>query len=386
MKRAIVTVVTRNYAHYAYALAESVQEHEPNVEFFLCFADTPSNTESINATSGIHIFQADGLGIAKWKRFAFQYTPFELSCALKPFAMSHVLSHGYDEVVYLDGDMRLFSRLDAVWQLLDDKSIVLTPHLISPFPQDGGRPGEDLFLMAGTFNAGFLALRNDNQAREFITWWSRKMEAECYKDLAASIFVDQKWLSLVPGLFGNVGILRNPAYNTGHWTLPQFALSTDVTGSACIAGQKIALFHFSNFCPEAPNEFENCQDRMLLSEIPMLHEMVASYHAALAQHTAHKIDRECEFSRLDDGTEIHPAWREAIRRNHPSFANISDPFDTTSNRQLVEAFRAVEPKARKWRKDWRLKGVTESAPRRSKKLKLRLKGLLRAAGLRKKAA
>lgn len=386
MKRAIVTVVTRNYAKYAYALAESVLEHEVGVDFFVCFADSPSKAESVQPQEQIHVLHADALGIANWKRFAFQYTPFELSCALKPFAMSHVLRQNYDEVVYLDGDMRLLGRLEEVWRLLNENSIVLTPHLIRPFPQDGGHPGENLFLMAGTFNAGFLALRNDADASAFLAWWSKKMESECYKDLAGSVFVDQKWLSLVPGLFDNVGILRNPAYNTGHWTFPQFELSTDEAGDACIDGKRIALFHFSNFCPNAPNEFENCQNRMLLSEMPVLQAMVSDFHAALARYADRELDRDCEFRRLNDGTEIHPAWREAIRRNHPSLENVSDPFDATSDNHLISAFRAIEHKARKWRKDWRLKGVTESAPRRSKKLKVKIKSLLRAAGFRKTAA
>src|SRR5690606_35815995 len=116
-------------------------------------------------------------------RFAFQYDPFELSCALKPFAIQHLLDRGYDEIVYLDADMRLYNRLDAVFRGLEEHSIVLTPHLLRPFPQDGAFPGEDLFLAAGPFNAGFLAIRKDAIGNDFIRWWSGHLQADCYKDM-----------------------------------------------------------------------------------------------------------------------------------------------------------------------------------------------------------
>lgn len=386
-RRAIITVATRNYAHFAFALAESAQQHHPEADFYICFADAPVQL-SPPAAMDAKIFLASELGIEGWRRFAFQYTPFELSCALKPFAMRHLCELGYEEIVYLDADMRLLSPLDEVFKALKTDSIVLTPHLIKPFPADGGRPGEDLFLMAGTFNAGFLAIHQDDASKDFLDWWARRLQAECFVDLSASIFVDQKWLSLVPGLFDKVRILRDPAYNTGHWTLPQFALSRDAQGRACIDQRPIALFHFSNFSPTAPLEFDHCQNRTSLSQQPVLKDLVAEYHAAIHRYDAVDFGSQgCEYDCLNDGTKIRPEWREAIRRQHPLLAMVDDPFETESAPGLLAKFISLEPGARKWRKDWRLKGVANPrVEKKSKKIEKRFKTWLSAVGLRRKAA
>ncbi len=384
-RRAIVTVITHSYLPYALALAESVREYQPDADFYVCLVDRPHDDALPDA--GIEWFGAADLQIAGWKRFAFQYTAFELSCALKPIAMRHVIDQGYAEVVYLDADMRLFGPLIEVFDALEKDSIVLTPHLLKPFPRDGARPSEDLFLLAGTFNTGFVAVRDTPVTDAFLDWWSQKHESDCFKDLAASIFVDQKWVSLVPGLFEQVCILRNPAYNTGHWTLPQFELSRDAESRACIGGQPIALFHFSNLSPDEPGEFAHCQTRTTLDKQPVLRDLVATYHTAILRQRASHPPTGYQFERLSDGTPIKPEWREAVRRKHPLLDGVRDPFDLDSAPQLVSIFTSLESKARKWRKDWRLKGaVVPEAPPPAKRIEKRVKTWLTAIGLRRKAA
>lgn len=384
-RRAIVTVITRNYAHFALALAESAREHHPECDFYVCMADEPPASWSEKSSlSDASIFFAKDLGIKQWRRFAFQYTPFELSCALKPYAIEYLIDRQYDEIVYLDSDMRLYAPLDEVFSALDDHSIVLTPHLLREYPDDGERPGEELFLMAGTYNAGFFAVRNDATTSSFVRWWVRKLEKQGYKDLAGSIFVDQKWLSLVPGMFDGVYTLRNPAYNTGHWTLPQFDLGTDDSGHLTIDEKSVVLFHFSNFAPNNSEEFLNCQTRFTLEDLPQLKSMVTEYHLAVSRHNEGVDSWGCEWDSLDDGTPIHAAWREAIRREEPIVANLQDPFATTDVDR--SKFVALESRARKWRRDWRIKGLQTAQAKKIKKVKGKVKSLLSKVGLRKKKA
>lgn len=387
MRRAIVTVCSRNYLHHTLALAESVRACCPDTDFHLCLADEPLKPCK-HELAKCHTFLASQLRIPNWHRFAFQYTPFELCCALKPYAMQHVLDQGYEQVIYLDTDMRVLDDFHEVATQLESNSIVLTPHLIKPFPRDGRRPDENLFLMAGTFNAGFLAIRNDANARSFLDWWSQRLEFDGHQDMAASMFVDQKWLSLVPGLFPNVGILRNPAYNTGHWTLPQFSLELNAHGEPCIDGHPVVLFHFSNLKLGELGEFSHCQTRFSLSDLPALQKLVADYHLAVRRNDTQDFTSwECEHDRLSDGTWIHPAWREAIRRQHETFADIANPFDIAANPNLKEQFAALQGAARKWRVDWRLKGIKPTEPKRKNRVDRRFKAWLGGLGwMRSKAA
>ncbi|TWT30856.1 hypothetical protein [Blastopirellula retiformator] len=385
-RKAIVTVVTRNYLHFALALADSARRHHDDVDIYVCLADRPP-VDLASLNEDVTFFFADELEIPQWRRFCFQYTPFELSCSLKPFAVQHVLAKGYEEVIYLDSDMRIYGRLDEVFAALSQHSIVLTPHLLKPFPEDDKLPGEKLFLMAGTYNGGFFAVRNDDNSNQFIAWWRARMMSDGHKDLTGSIFTDQKWLSLVPGLFDNVMLLRNPGYNTGHWTFPQFALTTDSDGQPLIGGRPIVLFHFSNFNPSTPEEFNRCQTRFTLDSLPPLIPMVAEYHAVVAAKNELQCDDwGCAFTQVNDGSQIHPGWREAIRRNDPFFEGVEDPFDVQSDPQILAKFRAIEGNSHKWRNDWRLNPALVFPTPSSRPMKHRFKSFLHKIGLRKKVA
>jgi hypothetical protein len=393
-RRALVTVVTRNYIHFALALAESARIHQPDADFFICFADAPlsdwqHHAIQIEASAAeIQSFGAWELGIEPWRRMAFQYTPFELSCALKPFALQHVRDRGYTEIVYLDADMQLYRPLQAVFEALQTESIVLTPHLLRPYPDDGQQPGEDLFLIAGTFNAGLVAVRSDETGTAFLTWWAQRLRTQCHQDMSGSFYVDQKWLSLAPGLFAGVHILRDPGYNAGHWTLPQFDLERSAAGEPSLGGRPLALFHFSGFSPGDPGTFLKFQSRLALAQVAVLQALVSAYHAAVNRYDRQEIVRpDCEYDKLRDGTRIRPQWREAVRRGHACLAGEPDPFEAACTPASRAALADLEQRAVKWRKDWQLKGAVRPAtPNRWKRAERRVKNWLRKAGIHRKLA
>lgn len=360
----IVTVVTRNYSHYAQVLMKACSQFHPEADLVVCYVDRPSE-EWLEKESKTQIIYGDQLGIPNWSRFSFQYTPFELACALKPFITSHLIDLGFDQVVYLDGDMILYGPFDEVLSALEHDSIVLTPHLLTPLPEDGKRPHESAFLVSGTYNAGFYAVKNDRSTKDFLQWWQNMCSRLSIVDLAASLFVDQKWLGLVPGLFAGVRILRHPGYNAGHWSLSQFKFqetpaSPVSTSGVSIDGKPLVLFHFSGMTPNKPSEYLTSQTRTSLASIPSLERLVTQYHTDLATAGMSTYSSwGCEFDCLNDGTPIHPAWREAIRQSHKSFVEVEDPFDVRTQPRLLGKYQAIQPGAYKWRRDWRLKWPAE---------------------------
>ena len=357
-RRAFVTVVTRNYAHFAQVLLQCCREHHPNCDVFVCYADRPPDSWK-ESTEDAQVIYGDQLKIENWHRVRFQYTAFELACALKPFAIETVLQRGYDEVIYLDGDMAVYGPLTEVFQSLERNSIVLTPHLLTPIPNDGQRPHESAFLVSGTYNAGFFAVRASETTSKFLTWWQRMCQRHCIVDLAASLFVDQKWLELVPGMFDGVCILRNPGYNAGHWSLSQFSItacesSSSTRSGVSIGGAPLVLFHFSGMTPSRSQEYLKSQTRTSLAANPPLERLVDQYHDRLAAAGM----KTCtawgyEFESLSDGTQIHPAWREAIRQNHQRLVNVQNPFDVAMHPELHVQLVALQSHAYKWRRDWR---------------------------------
>jgi hypothetical protein len=353
-KSAVVTVVTHSYLHYASALASSCKKWLPEHDFFVVLIDRPPDGFSL-PKSITNSIEAEQLGIQNWARFSFQYTPFELACAIKPYAMQHLFRKNYSDVIYLDSDIDVYSPLDTVRNSLDKNSIVLTPHLITPLPGDGRRPTEQLFLTSGIFNAGLVACRASEAGQKFVNWWANRLQSDCYVDLKKGLFVDQKWLDLVPGIFNDVSIIRNPAVNTGHWTLSQFQLTCDTTNQYRVGGEALECFHFSSLLPSDPNEFFRAQTRVSFESMPALASLVSDYHKKVQLHDSEKYSSlGSNLKKLSDGTPIKAVWREAVRRGATEFTTIDNPFDVKSTPKLVERFGRIEKKAKRWREDWRI--------------------------------
>jgi hypothetical protein len=356
--RAIVTIVTRNYLAYARALMRHCELHEPGADRFVVIVDRLPAGEVADVPNS-DIIYGDELGIERWPRYAFQYTPFELVCALKPHVVDRLIrDKGYQQVVYLDGDMKLYGPLTPVWRALEKDSIVLTPHLLRPLPDNSVQPYESLYSACGTFNAGFFAVRDTDTGRSFTNWWAAMLRKHCIVDLSAGMFVDQRWLCLVPGLFPETCILRHPGLNAGHWTLLQATWECRSTGAAStsdvyVDGDPTVLFHFSGMMPDHPDAYRACQNRISIDEIPCLKRLVDDFHRDVyaAGH------RQCVawgfgMERLSDGTPVKHAWREAIRRDEIEFADVEDPFDVATQPDLLSRYRAVESVAHTWRQEW----------------------------------
>src|SRR5882724_4348532 len=97
----------------------------------------------------------------------FQYTILELNTAVKPYFLSHLLDkYGIGKLIYLDPDIFLTGELRAVGRLLDEYSIVLTPHLTVPI-EDAAKPTELDILREGAYNLGFLAMAATATTRRF---------------------------------------------------------------------------------------------------------------------------------------------------------------------------------------------------------------------------
>lgn len=375
-RRAILTVVTKSHLDFASTLSRSCLTHESDCDLYIAVVDclSASDVDKTGFSEAIHWLTIAELQLPDWRRMAFQYTPFEFVCACKPFAMKVARQRGCTELVYIDADMWLFQPMEDVWEELKTFAILLTPHLVQPLPNDGKFPTETEYLRCGTFNAGFVAIKGNAVGDSMLDWWCNRMTSDCIVDILGSLFVDQKWLNLVPGLFPAVQILRHRGYNAGHWSLSQSAIETASDGRFFIGNDPLVLFHFSKFLPDDPFSFERQQTRLKLKEIPSLKNLIAGYRKELSQ-TRNKANQNsgCGFEKLSCGTPIEPSWREAIRRRHISLEDIIDPFDSSSTPGLVARYRSLESESSEWRADWKQTSQKKSKWSRAwKKLRRRV--------------
>ena len=324
---AIFTVVSNNYLHFARTLLQSVARHHPEADLYCVIVDSDPGPSGQFADD-FRILVLQDLNIPDLMQMAFQYDVLELNTAVKPWAFEALLDKGYGSIVYLDPDIFVYRPLgDITAPLAEGSDIVITPHLLSPI-RDDKRPTELDIRRAGTYNFGFCALGSSDMSREFLRWWQAKLIRDCIVDMDRGIFVDQSWIDLVPGLFDNVFILRNPAYNVAYWNIAQRAVTRAPDGRWAVDGEPLAFFHFSGFNPLKPEPFSKHQNRFTLASLGLAEVLARDYAAAVIANGAERFSKLAYgFATFSDGTSIPADFRRLYLQNESLRARMGDdPF------------------------------------------------------------
>ena len=364
---AFLTIVTRDYYGWAKTWASSIREHHQDADIIIAFADTPTTAHEacLDEYRTLRITDhSEELGIGNYHRMSFQYTPFELTCALKPFVVRQ-LHKQYERVIYLDADTFVYRPLNDIMDVLASQQIVVTPHLLEPQTIEK----ESRIRAAGTLNGGFLATRRGSISQQFLGWWSDRCRQECYIDPFAGRFVDQSWLELASSFFESFHLIREPTLNVAYWNLPSRPL-TEKNGAFFVKDLPLGFFHFSGFDPQKPNFISRFDNQVLSSDLLKLTTDYGDRLRANDQRELHDIP--CEFKAYRDGTEIDPIHREAIRSQLPEFADIANPFDTQSHPELPDQLNAAREKLILSRKHWQLEELQKLADRQTEWIQKRV--------------
>ena len=321
----VVTVVTRNYLHFARTLAASVRQVHPEAGVIVCLVDEPPSGWQRDQEPFEVLFACE-LGIQNWKRFLFQYTPFELTCALKPFVLNHIFGGSeFKKLLYFDGDILLCGRMDELLGKLDLASVILTPHLTSPSSLAEPDRWEVDVLDTGVFNGGFVGVRNTESARSMLDWWQERTRNWCKWNINHH---DQGWLNAVPALFDGVVIERGAEYNTAVWNTATRNVSEEAAGRISVDGRPLVFFHFAGLDPDMPDSLSRTARRSYSQESAAVRRLHREYLAKLKANGMAECRGWCyEFDVLADGRRIKPGWRELVRSGHPALQNVENPFD-----------------------------------------------------------
>jgi hypothetical protein len=180
--------------------------------------------------------------------------------------------------------------------------------------------------MAGSFNTGFVAASGSAAARAALRWWAARLHEDAGVAPHRGLVWDQRWMDLVPGLFADVHILRDPAVNVAYWNLPQRGLARDAAGWT-VAGRRLALFHFSGFDPANPTRLTRHATSLPHPPPAAIAALLAEYSALLATHDdAAAPARPYAYGSFASGTPIPPAARALFHARHRDWP--SDPFAT----------------------------------------------------------
>jgi glycosyltransferase involved in cell wall biosynthesis/SAM-dependent methyltransferase len=276
----VCTIIAKNYVAHARVLAESFKQVHPDGTCHVLVIDEFAGWID-PAEEAFEVLGIDQIGLPNAARMAASYDVLELSTAVKPWFLQHLLARpGIDSIAYLDPDIWVAESLREIDELAREHGTVLTPHFTSPLPRDGLKPSEEDILIAGTYNLGFIALGAGEQSAQLLDWWAERLEHHCVVDPENGHFVDQRWIDLVPGIWSDVHILRDPAYNVAYWNLPTRGFERR-DGNYLVDGKPLRFFHFSGFDPFRPAELSRHQNRIDVAATPALAAICSAHAEAL---------------------------------------------------------------------------------------------------------
>lgn len=278
----IFTVCSNNYLAQASILANSINDYEPNVSFVIILCDVKRSEIDY---SDIHaeIIEIGSIE-QRMDELAIKYSIIELNTCVKPRAIEYLFAErNAESVIYLDPDIKLYRPLSELYGNLPEFPILLTPHIHTPIPIDGKKPGENTFLNYGIYNLGFIALRRSEEAAKLVAWWKyRTYEAGFFKP-ADGLFVDQLPINHVPVFFNGVKVLKNMGLNMAPWNLHERKLTRIKDGHVVNERDELIFYHFSSFLV-GKNELPlHHYDRYTLAERPDLQEIYREYDQEMVE-------------------------------------------------------------------------------------------------------
>jgi glycosyltransferase involved in cell wall biosynthesis len=283
LRTAFFTICAKNYIPYARTLFDSLQENYSDVSFYLILADRLDGY-AIDLASGITLVEAGQLPIDDLEGMTFRYDITEFNTAIKPASFRYIFDNStHDSVVYIDPDILVVSPLVEMQELLESGAqAVLTPHICEPV-EDGEKPDDLSMLNAGIYNLGFLALKRNEEVLRFVDWWHRRLIKDCRIDLAQGLFVDQKWVDLLPCFVANAAVLRHPGYNAAYWNLMHRHIELQ-NGKWRSNGEPLRFFHFSGIDVRNDKMFSKHQTRFDMSNIGDLKMLAREYRKRVMEN------------------------------------------------------------------------------------------------------
>lgn len=310
------TICAKNYLAQALTLKESFLKHNPSLNFFIFLADKIDGVEDVDG-----VLALDKSWIPDWVNMAFKYDVIEFNTSIKPFCFGKLFKDGYEKVIYLDPDIYVTRPLNFIYECLNDKSVVLTPHYCDIEEHFDGAVSEETFNKVGIYNLGFCALKNDKVGQEIAKWWQNRLQYKCYSQSSEGLFVDQKWMDYIPGFFPDATcVSSHHGMNVAIWNLHERELFIDDKQGYMIrrkmTGDEFPLlfFHFSGFDPFETSVINRRHPQFNVMTYPSFKPIIEEYRERVYANGYDRFSKmKYGFNHYSDGGVITPLQRRMFR-------------------------------------------------------------------------
>lgn len=218
--KAVCTISTLSHVYKSLALLSSCKKHIEGTAFFVLLVDGFEHVSTLQAVFPQVVFLTTADKSTKYfEPVVNRYEPKSdsLRWALKPALLLNLIEEQkFNQVIYCDNDIFFFDRFDFLFEQLGAADILLFPHWRIYDP----RIDKDWFetnFKDGVFNGGCIAVNNNSL--EFLNWWLTSCLYRCEISFKDGLYVDQKYLDLVPALFENSMIIRHRGCNVAYWNI-----------------------------------------------------------------------------------------------------------------------------------------------------------------------
>ena len=331
-KNAVCTIVSKNYFAYARTLVASYVAKHPSDDCYILVVDEAIEREKFHCAGATVLFLED-LNLPNWRKIAFRFDIMELNTNVKPSFLKFLLARGHSIVIYLDPDIYVYSPITPIHDALLSSSIVLTPHTMTPMPDDGCRPLDRDLLKTGVYNLGFIGVSSSAEALRFLGWWEDRCLTQGFNEPSMGWFVDQHWIDLVPCYFENVQIIKHCGCNVAYWNLHERTISGSGVDNVLMVNDVTPLifFHYSGIDPTNPEAFSKHQNRFNLKLRPDIRQIVERYSSALIDNGFRQFKQErYGFGYFSTGEAI-PSFLRRYYAEREDLNTGPDPFCETAH-------------------------------------------------------
>jgi len=343
MKRAVFTIVAKNYFGLAEVLGECVKRVNPEVDFHIFIADEVNDDKivtSINQSEFYHHISKDVLAYTDelWYNTAFKYNITEFCTFLKPFCIEYLLNKEYDKVIYFDPDIYVFSSLEPIFEELNNAFVVVTPHITTLEINYTGSASQNDLLATGIYNLGFVAFKKSDNSTQLLNWWKSRLQNMCFVDRADALFTDQKWMDFIFSFFDTgIHVSRDLGRNVAPWNFHEREIIDDngtlrVSNRVTKTGDfKLLFVHYSGV------NYRNFKDTNLnlpdldLNSYPDIVEIFKIYEKQVTKgRVADFLNFTYTYNYFDNGVEILHLHRRLFRRALLNKVTFPNPFQSAS--------------------------------------------------------
>jgi lipopolysaccharide biosynthesis glycosyltransferase len=246
--KAFCTIITNNYFSWALSLYDSLQEFDEDIILYVAVVDHTAHDHSAEiAGKKIKIITLNDLGSVKFAKETIDKYKDSLNIlrwALKPILISKCLESS-DKVIFTDADIYFFNSYQFLFDYLETRHILLTPHWRPLTPVNDAVEFHATFRH-GIFNAGFIGAAANG--RDALEYWAENCYIFCGNNPEAGLFHDQVYLNLIPVYFENILIVKDLGCNIASWNIEFCKRTQDgATGEIKINQTfPVVFIHFTN--------------------------------------------------------------------------------------------------------------------------------------------